>query len=508
MRYERSAGILLHPTSLPGGHGIGELGPDAFRFVDFLESSGQRFWQVLPLGPTGYGDSPYQCLSAFAGNHSLISVDVLLEEGLLSSGDLSAGADRDPRMIDYGTLIPYKMSLLRKAFSRHRARPGAKLAEDIVRFERANRDWLGNYALFMSLKERHGGASWSEWEKDAALQRQAALASLRKELADEIALHAFLQFLFFRQWKKLKQYANNKGIRIIGDLPIFIAYDSADAWAERELFSIDPGGKLLSVAGVPPDYFSSTGQRWGNPLYRWSTMAEDDYLWWRKRIARMLELVDVIRIDHFRGFDAAWEIPAAAPTAETGAWVKGPGKKFFRTLQKHLGELPIIAEDLGVITRSVVDLRDTFGFPGMKILQFAFGSGMERKFLPHNYPRNCVVYTGSHDNDTTRGFFAKAKLEMSDVYSSAERYLGCEGGDISFNLIRAAYASIADVVIIPMQDILGLEDAARMNFPGTFGGNWSWRFTWDQAQQPIVRTYKELTELYDRPPKAEPPTVD
>lgn len=508
MKFERSAGILLHPTSLPGRHGIGDLGPDAFRFVDFLESAGQKFWQVLPLGPTGYGDSPYQCFSAFAGNHLLISFDLLLEEGLLSQEDLNRSPDPDPHAVDYGAVIPFRMAVLRKAFARCAASPGTKLADDIRRFEGANKDWLGNYALFMALKERHGGSAWSGWEEGAVERQKAALLSYRKELSGEITFHVFLQYLFSRQWKKLKEYAHGKGVRIIGDLPIFIAYDSADAWAERDLFSIGPGGRLLAVAGVPPDYFSSTGQRWGNPLYRWGEMADDDYLWWRKRIARLLECVDVIRIDHFRGFDAAWEIPASAPTAETGAWVKGPGKRFFRTLEKHLGELPIIAEDLGVITKSVVDLRDMFEFPGMKILQFAFGAGMERKFLPHNYPRNCVVYTGSHDNDTTRGFFAKAKALDGDVYSSARRYLGYEGDDIGFELIRAAYASVADLVIIPMQDILGLDSAARMNFPGTPGGNWRWRFSWDQVHQQMIRRYKELTRLYERPPEATQPAIN
>ena len=502
MRFERSAGILLHPTSLPGKYGIGEMGPDAYRFVDLLESAGQKFWQVLPLGPTGYGDSPYQCFSAFAGNHNLISTEALLEEGLLVPEDASALPVHDPRAVDYGSLIPSKMALLRKAFSRHAAAPNAALSQELAHFERSNRDWLVSYALFMALKERNGGSSWSEWEEGSRLRRPSVLASARKELADEIALHTFLQFLFFRQWKHLKDYANGHGIRIIGDLPIFIAYDSADAWAERDLFTIDPAGRLLAVAGVPPDYFSATGQRWGNPLYRWSAMADGDFHWWRKRIGRLLGLVDVIRVDHFRGFDAAWEIPASAPTAETGKWVKGPGRKFFRTLEAHLGELPIIAEDLGVITSSVVELRTAFGFPGMKILQFAFGPDMERKFLPHNYERNCVVYTGSHDNDTTRGFFEKAKREASPVYASARRYLGSVGGDLRFDLIRAAYSSVADLVIVPMQDILNLGSEARMNFPGTQGGNWKWRFAWEDLPEGTAPAYKELTELYDRPPAA------
>ena len=501
MNFERSAGILLHPTSLPGTYGIGDLGPDAYRFVDLLEASGQKLWQVLSLGPTGYGDSPYQCFSAFAGNHYLISIDALLKEQLLRPEDLDPIPAFDPVSIDYGKVIEYKMPLLRKAFSCYESQSKQALRHDLEKFERSNKEWLDNYALFMALKEHHGGVNWSEWSREAVQRNRTALASYQKELAREIAFHKFLQFLFFQQWKALKQYTNERGIKIIGDLPIFIAYDSADAWSNRHLFTIDKDGKLFAVAGVPPDYYSPTGQLWGNPLYRWGEMEKDDYEWWRKRMTKLLELVDIIRVDHFRGFDAYWEIPGNAPTAETGKWVRCPGKKFFTTLQKHLGELPIIAEDLGVITKSVRALRDAFGFPGMKILQFAFGSTMDKQFLPHNYPRNCIVYTGSHDNDTTRAFFEKAKHDGSDNYAFVRRYLHYSGDDIRFELIRLAYASVANMVIIPMQDILNLGNEARMNFPGKAGGNWTWRFTWNQVPEKTTETYRDLTVIYERPPK-------
>jgi len=505
MKFERTAGILLHPTSLPGAHGIGDLGSEAFKFVDFLEAAGQKLWQVLPLGPTGYGDSPYQTFSAFAGNPLLVSPEKLARENLLSDENLRNSPHFNPVCIDFGEIIALKMSLLKKAFVRfvelrkHESEPAFKT------FCANNAGWLDHFSSFMAFKDHHGGGLWTGWDHKLVIREKSALKEWEKKLSKDILFHKFVQFMFDKQWQELKKYTNDKGIKIVGDLPIFVAYDSADVWANKEFFDIDENGALLTKAGVPPDYFSPTGQLWGNPLYRWDVMAKDDFLWWRERISKLLKLVDIIRIDHFRGFDAYWEIPGDAPTAEKGRWVKAPGKEFFHSLKNYLGEAPILAEDLGLITKSVRELRDSLGFPGMKILQFAFGTKMERRFLPHNLTQHCVTYTGSHDNDTTRAYFEKAKHENNDIYSSTQRYLNYYGDDLRFELIRAAYASVADMVIIPMQDILNLGSEARMNFPGKLGGNWTWRFTWDQVAPDIVRTYKNLCELYERPPKPQPP---
>ncbi len=501
MNFIRSAGVLLHPTSLPGNYGIGDLGADAFRFIDFLESAGQTLWQVLPLGPTGYGDSPYQCFSAFAGNPLLISPDKLVEHGLLRNDDLSGAPQSDPTVIDFGEVIGWKQALLQKAYHTFRSMPDHPLRSLFDTFTASNTAWLDDFALFMALKEHHGGEHWNTWKKSYIHRQASALKTFSQNHEEDILHQKFVQFLFFLEWKEVKSYANAKGIKIIGDLPIFIAYDSADVWANKQAFDVDEDGNLLTKAGVPPDYFSPTGQMWGNPLYRWEAMEQDDFEWWRFRITSLLELVDIIRIDHFRGFAAYWQIPGDAPTAETGKWVKAPGAKLFASLQHHLSDLPILAEDLGLITPDVIRLRDQFNFPGMKILQFAFGSEMEQKFLPHNFIPNCVVYTGSHDNDTTRGYFEKVKTEPNDNYNSALRYLHSTGENLVFELIRLAYASVASIVIIPMQDILNLGSEARMNFPGKLGGNWSWRFTWDQIDSTLPARYKELTEIFERPSK-------
>ncbi len=500
MQFERSAGILLHPTSLPGRYGIGDLGNEAYNFVNFLEAAGQKLWQVFPLGPTGYGDSPYQCFSAFAGNPLLISPQKLAEEGLLTKENLEGAPHFDPVSIDYGPLINYKNQLLESAFGNFKKKQDLKAISELSDFEDENEDWLEDYALFMAVKEAHNGVQWSKWHKDIALRKPDAIEAWKEKLKDRIMYQKFVQFYFFKQWKELKEYAVSKGIKIIGDLPIFIAGDSADLWANRNLFSVDDEGNLQTVAGVPPDYFSATGQLWGNPLYKWDEMEKDDFLWWRKRISCLLKLVDIIRIDHFRGFDAYWEIPADAPTAETGRWVKAPGDKFFSTVKKYLGDVPIIAEDLGIITKGVEALRDKFDFPGIKILQFAFGEKMEKKFLPHNYIKNCVVHTGSHDNDTTRGYFERVKDDGTDIYEFTQKYLNYFEEDICFELIRAAYSSVANTVVIPMQDILNLGNEARMNYPGRLGGNWSWRFTWQQVPPNMAIIYKYFTELYERPP--------
>lgn len=499
MKFERSAGILLHPTSLPGRYGIGDIGNEAFNFVNFLEDSGQKLWQVFPLGPTGYGDSPYQCFSAFAGNPNLVSPEKLVEDGLLSFDEIDAYPQDNPHKIDFGHVIHYKKLILKKAYHNFKNQNG--FTEVFNLFCRENKEWLDDFSFFMAAKDFHNGELWTKWDKELVIRDKNAMEKWKAKLDDDINYHKFVQFQFFTQWKRLKEYANNKGIKIIGDIPIFVAYDSSDVWANNKIFTLDKEGNLEFVAGVPPDYFSETGQLWGNPLFIWEEMEKDDFKWWRERLSKLLELVDIIRIDHFRGFEAFWKIPGNAPTAQTGKWIKAPGEKFFNTLKKYLGELPILAEDLGVITREVEALRDKFGFPGMKILQFAFGTGMERKFLPHNILPDSVVYTGSHDNDTTRAYFEKEKIADNDIFSHAQKYLDYYGDDMVQKLIKTAYASAADIVIIPMQDVLNLGGEARMNFPGKPGGNWTWRFTWQQVPDYLAGFYKELTELYERPPK-------
>jgi 4-alpha-glucanotransferase len=498
MKIERSAGVLLHPTSLPGKFGIGDLGPDAFRFIDFLKQAGQTLWQVLPLGPTGYGDSPYQCFSAFAGNPLLISPELLLREGLLSENDISPLNDDNPHKIDYGRVIDCKYILLRKAFQTFDTmfKYSNKEFHDFCNKENY---WLDDYSLFMSVKQYHENVSWTQWEHSIVARKN--IPEWKAKLAGEIEFQKFIQFIFHKQWKEVRWYAHQNGIKIIGDLPIFVAYDSADVWANKELFTIREDGSLESVAGVPPDYFSATGQLWGNPLYRWKKMAKDNYAWWKKRISKLLESVDVVRIDHFRGFDAYWKIPGDATTAINGEWMKGPGEKFFNAIKKELGELPIIAEDLGIITDSVEKLRDEFDFPGIKILQFALGEYGDNKFLPHNYVKNCVVHTGSHDNETTRGFLESERQKNSGIYEWAQKYLDYYGDNMTFELIRTAYGSAANICVIPMQDILNLGNDARMNYPSTLGGNWNWRFSWNQITDELAPEYKQMALLFDRPPK-------
>lgn len=496
MKIERSAGILLHPTSLPGKFGIGDMGPDAYKFIDFLKSAGQTLWQIFPLGTTGYGDSPYQCFSAFAGNQLLISPLQLKESGLLSQNDLEKIPDFNPHYVDYGQVIDYKSKILKKAFKSFKKNK-KNFDEECGEFCSKNNYWLDDYSLFMAVKVFHDGKLWTEWEKSIAYRND--IDAWKNKLADEIEYQKFVQFIFDKQWQKLRNYAHQNGIKIIGDLPIFVAYDSADAWANKHLFTVREDGSLEFVAGVPPDYFSETGQLWGNPLYKWNVMEQDNYLWWRQRITKLLDNVDIIRIDHFRGFDAYWKIPGGEETALNGKWIKGPGEKFFNTIKMELGELPIIAEDLGVITDSVIELRDKFGFPGIKILQFAFGADGDWRALPHNYIPNCVVHTGSHDNETTRGFLESERNKNSGIYEWAQKYLNYYGDDIVFELIRTAYASVANIVVIPMQDILNFGNDARMNYPGKLGGNWAWRFTWDQIYNGLSDKYKEMTIIYERP---------
>ena len=495
----RRAGILLHITSLPSKYGIGDLGKNAYKFVDFLEASGQKLWQILPIGPTGYGDSPYSCFSAFAGNHLFISPEQLLEEGILNEDDLKNVPEFSSSKTEYNKVKVYKNKLFKKAFANFTSGSN-RFKDSFDTFCYENAYWLDDYAFYMSLKDCHNDYEWSKWEEGLVKRDISEMKKWSDKLKVEISFHKFIQFIFTQQWMKLKEYANSKNIKIIGDVPIFIAFDSSDLWGNKKLFTIEENGRPVSVAGVPPDYFSATGQLWGNPLYKWKEMEKNNFDWWIKRVRHQLKYIDILRIDHFRGFDAFWEIPGGAPTAEKGRWVKGPGKKLFNALKQQLGDLPIIAEDLGVITKSVNKLRDRFNFPGMNILQFAFGNGMERRFLPHNFKKNSVVYTGTHDNDTTRGYFEKEKNNDNNIYSHAQEYLNYFGNNITFELIRTAYASVSDTVIIPMQDILNLSTEARMNFPGTLGGNWQWRFTWEQISDNLLLKFKRLTELYERPP--------
>jgi 4-alpha-glucanotransferase len=491
----RASGILLHPTSLPGPYGIGDLGPAAYQFVDFLVAAGQTYWQILPLGPTGYGDSPYQTFSAFAGNPLLISPKLLVEDGFLPPTALDHAPPFPAARVEYGPVIDYKKQLLEQAFVffEEHAAPVRRAA--VERFATAQQLWLDDFALFMALKEAHDGAPWTQWESDIAARQPAALAGQRQRLEREIRRHIFVQYLFFRQWTALKEYVSQRGIRLIGDAPIFAAHDSADCWAQRELFHLAPDGRPTLVAGVPPDYFSATGQLWGNPLYRWDVLAATGYAWWIDRLRTALSLVDVLRLDHFRGFAGYWAIPGDAPTAETGTWEPGPGADFFTALQDALGSLPFIAEDLGVITPDVVALRERFGFPGMKVLQFAFDGDATSPHLPHNYIPHCVVYTGTHDNDTTAGWLTTAPRR---VRTHALAYMASDGANPAWDLIRLASASVAETAIVPLQDLLGLGSEARMNRPGQSGGNWRWRYTADMLTEELAHRARTLGVLYGR----------
>ncbi|MFW5942230.1 MAG: 4-alpha-glucanotransferase [Chloroflexota bacterium] len=503
MRFPRSSGILLHPTSLPGRFGIGDLGPHAYHFVDFLADSKQTLWQVLPLGPTGYGDSPYQSFSAFAGNPMLISPQQLLEDGYLPQEALQDVPGFPVDRVDYGQVIDYKNQLLDRAFKHFRLNGTVHQRRDFENFCFDQAGWLNDFALFMAVKQHHvhqHGGVWNTWPQEIAHRQPGGLEKWRRKLEDEVQQHKFLQFLFFQQWQALKAYANERGIRIVGDVPIFVAFDSADVWANPDLFYLNDDGSPAVVAGVPPDYFSETGQRWGNPLYRWERMAEAGYQWWIHRLEMTLKTVDIVRIDHFRGFEAYWEIPAEEDTAMVGRWVKGPGADIFQTLRDHLGQLPIIAEDLGVITPEVEALRDRFDFPGMKILQFAFGGERNSNFLPHNFDKNCVVYTGTHDNETTRGWYHNASPSEQD---HVRRYVARSGDDIAWDLIRLALSSVADMAVIPLQDHMDLGNEARMNFPSTESGNWQWRYTENMLSDVITRRLREITELYGRVPAAD-----
>ncbi len=506
MHFKRAAGVLLHPTSFPSSYGIGDLGAAAYRFIDFLVESKQALWQILPLGPTGYADSPYQCFSAFAGNVLLISPDKLIEEGFLPATAVASVPSFPDHKVEYGAVIPYKMNLLAQGYQHFLKEGTPEQQTALEKFCHDNAFWLDDFALFMALKNEHmalEGGVWSTWPQEIALREPAAMTAWGEKLAGAVAMHKFLQFLFFKQWLELKSYANIRGIQVIGDIPIFAAYDSADVWANPDLFYLDEAGELTVVAGVPPDYFSETGQRWGNPLYRWNKMKENGYTWWERRLDMSFVQADIVRIDHFRGFDAYWEIPAGEATAMVGRWVKGPGAAFFKTMQEKLGELPLIAEDLGVITPEVEALRDEFDFPGMKILQFGFGGEKNSSFLPHNFGRNCVVYPGTHDNETTVGWYHNASEHERD---HVRRYMATNGHDIAWDMIRLAHRSVANTAVIPMQDLLSLGNEARMNFPGKVGGYWSWRYRTDALSEHLIYRLQDITELYGRAPGQQPKT--
>ena len=494
-RFSRSAGVLLHVTSLPGPYGIGDLGPEAYAWVEQLVAARQTWWQMLPLGPTGAGDSPYQSFCSLAGNPNLISPELLLREGLLHPDNLS-GLDFPVDRVDYAAVTQYKKAVLRRAWDNYRQGHAPHLREPFDTFRFEKRAWLDDYALFTAIKEARLGESWQNWPPEF-LRREAGnevLEFAKREMADELEMHQFVQFLFFRQWSALRRFANSRGVKLIGDIPIFVSPDSSDVWGNPKLFQLDGALRPRVVAGVPPDYFSPTGQLWGNPVYDWDAHRATGYAWWVARVRATLELVDVIRLDHFRGFCAGWQVAAGEPTAERGSWVPGPGAELFEVLRTELGELPLIAEDLGEITPDVYAVRDQYRLPGMKVLQFAFDHP-KNPFLPHNYETNCVVYTGTHDNDTTRGWHATLP---ENERGTLERYVRTSGETVAGDLIRMAWASVAEIAITPLQDILNLGTEARMNVPGIADGNWQWRVRAGAFNESLIARLRELTELYYR----------
>lgn len=489
----RASGILLPISSIPSEYGIGTFSKEAYKFVDFLEEAGQTYWQILPLGPTGYGDSPYQSFSTFAGNPYYISLEELVEAGYLSKKQLD-GCDwgGNEEYVDYEKIYMSRFKVLRIAFQNSKIKEN----KDFQSFVKKNGFWLEDYALYMAVKDFFKGKSWSQWDEDIRRRTAKALTSYKKQLEEEILFYEFQQYLFATQWTKLKKYANDKGIQIIGDIPIYVAFDSADTWANPELFQFDENGLPTGVAGCPPDAFSATGQLWGNPLYRWPYHKETGYAWWIQRIAYCFKLYDVVRIDHFRGFDEYYNIPYGDPTAEFGKWEKGPGYDLFKVLKEKLGDMPVIAEDLGFLTDSVIKLVQKTGYPGMKILQFAFDSREESDYLPHNYVANSVVYTGTHDNDTSVSWFKAINKHDCDF---AKRYLNIKSNkDATWELIRAAISSVSDTAIIPMQDYLELGAEARINTPSTLGDNWKWRMTKGHTTKELSEKIYKLCKLYGR----------
>ena len=494
MALRRGSGVLLHPTSLPGPDGIGDLGEGAFRFVDWLARAGQRYWQIMPLVPTGFGDSPYSSPSAFAINPDLVSLDRLEADGWLHADE----REREPlgdHAVQFSAARERKRQALETAFRRFSTEANDEQRGWLDSFRSTQSAWLDDYALFMALKAEHGGAAWSEWVRELSRRDEAALTDARRRLHDRVELEIFVQWVLREQWSSLRRYANERDIRLIGDIPIFVALDSADVWANPETFRLDEERRPTALAGVPPDYFSETGQLWGNPLYDWQSLQASDYRWWADRFRVLLEQVDVVRIDHFRAFAANWSVPAGAESAAGGQWERGPGADLFQSVERQLGEIDIIVEDLGLITADVVELRDEIGLPGMAVLQFAFDGDPLNRYLPHMYPENSVVYTGTHDNQTTVGWFGS---QPEQVREQVRGYLGSPVDDPAWELLRAAHNSVARVSIVPMQDILRLGDEARLNTPGKPEGNWSWRMRWDQLDEGLAAGLAHLSFLSGR----------
>ncbi|MDB8008634.1 4-alpha-glucanotransferase [Agathobacter rectalis] len=489
----RTSGVLMPISSLPSQYGIGTMGKEAKRFVDFLEKGGQTYWQILPICPTSYGDSPYQSFSSFAGNPYFIDLELLCKDKLLTKKECESYKwGKKPQYVDYGIMYVNRYALLRKAYERF----SKKTPADYEAFCSKEAEWLDEYTLFMALKDANGGVAWSEWDDALKFRKPEAIEEAKEKYADDIAFYKMLQYLFFKQWTALKAYANEKGIRIIGDVPIYVAMDSADVWANPTQFYLDKDLNPIEVAGCPPDAFSADGQLWGNPLFRWDVMKKDSYSWWTKRISAMAKLYDIVRIDHFRGFDSFYAIPAKDDTAKNGVWKDGPGMDLFNVLEKKLGKLPIIVEDLGFLTPSVKKLLKDSGFPGMKVIQFAFDSREDSDYLPHNYPQHCVVYTGTHDNDTVMGWM---KTAPKDCVRFAKDYLNLTKEEgYNWGMMRAAWSSVADMAIVPMQDLLGLDSKARLNIPSTTGGNWQWRATPEQIDNKLAKKLHKCMQMYAR----------
>lgn len=506
MEFKRSSGVILHPSSLPGPFGIGDFGPSAIHWLDFLAKAELGLWEILPLGPNGYGDSPYQCFSAFAGNTCLISPILLVEDGLIPLENIENHPHFSNKKVDFKRVTRWKDKILLLAFKNYQKSPPASLKIEFESFRQQQSVWLDDYALFMAIKDAYKKVAWNQWPNELRFRDQVSLEKVKKKNANKILLHAFKQFLFFKQWKTLLDYAHSKKIHIVGDIPLFIAFDSVDVWTNPELFDLTETNEPRVIAGVPPDYFSPTGQLWGNPHYRWSAHKQTNYQWWLRRFQKTLEMVDIVRLDHFRGFSGYWEVKAGMPTAEAGRWVQGPGSSFFEEIEKNLGKLPIIAEDLGVITPDVTKMRDRFDFPGMRVLQFAFSSGANDPFLPHNYPVNCVAFTGTHDNAPTKGWFQNAP-HKEQVF--CRQYLNSNAKHIAWDMIRAIWSSVAVFTFAPMQDYLELGNKARMNFPGILGSNWNWRIHPNAMTDSLAFKIKEINTMFARsnnPSRETPPS--
>ena len=497
MRFPRASGVLLHPTSLPSRFGIGDLGPQGYRFVDWLADAGQNYWQILPLNLTGWGGSPYSTVSAFAGNVLLISPETLVEDGLIDAASIDNAPGFDNDRVDFGAVEDWKRYILSEAFERFRSGGETGLKGEFTAFERENTWWLDDCALFIALKNANDHKAWFDWGDPLRSRNRDALDRAHAQLAREVDAQRFFQFLFFRQWTALKNYANEKGVQTIGDIPIFVGHDSADVWCNQQLFKLNDDGSPKVVAGVPPDFFSATGQLWGFPIYDWTAMKDDNFGWWAARLAFTLKTVDIVRLDHFIGFAHSWQVPADEKTAVNGRWVDVPGEELFATLKSRLGDLPVIVEDLGAVTPTVEKLRDSdhCGFPGMRILQNAFGGDAYSRDLPHNYIQNCVAYPGTHDNDTSIGWYKKVP---KNVRHHCRTYLRSNGREINWDMMRAVWASVADTSMAQLQDVLSLGSEARMNTPATGEGNWQWRFRDGDLTDELAGRLREMTELFGR----------